>query len=240
MRAHTCPPRFSVINATLTNQGTLCAGGARVTTDRSGFDTRVGQAATVTTTLECTLNLSDLTLRGMPGSLTLTGSSSSPIDQWRERSSGFGNSDDRSGSNRGWLSRRPVLTADRHRSRRAHPGGSSRLVMAAVLAKASREGRGGSTPSSSAVSAQDSRSVFDQVRPLGGVCWTGAAATPGMAAQGGSSPQRIGPSTGRSSVARAPALGAGDRGFESRRPDCHQDTASATPPARYRDVAGPR
>lgn len=74
----------SVVNATLANQGVVCAG-LDITNDREGFDIPVGQQASVTTTVECRVSLADLTLAGVPGSITLTSSASSPLDQWRER-----------------------------------------------------------------------------------------------------------------------------------------------------------
>ncbi|MCA0253358.1 MAG: pilus assembly protein [Actinobacteria bacterium] len=75
----------TVVNATLANQGIACIT-LDITNDLTGFKTRVGEAASVTTTVSCTVSLADLTAAGIPGSVTLTGSASSPLDQFRERS----------------------------------------------------------------------------------------------------------------------------------------------------------
>jgi Flp pilus assembly protein TadG len=53
--------------------------------DTDGFSTEPGQAARVTTTITCTLRLSDLALPGIPGSKTIAASAVSVIDTYRER-----------------------------------------------------------------------------------------------------------------------------------------------------------
>jgi Flp pilus assembly protein TadG len=53
--------------------------------DTDGFSTQPGQAAPVTTTIACTLRLSDLALPGIPGSKTIAASAVSVIDTYRER-----------------------------------------------------------------------------------------------------------------------------------------------------------
>ena len=75
----------SQAEATLANQGLNCIS-VTVTADTSGFNARPGQPASVTATVSCTLNLSDLTAPGLPGSKTITATMSSPIDTYRERS----------------------------------------------------------------------------------------------------------------------------------------------------------
>lgn len=75
----------SVVNDTLANQGVTCLN-LQVTTDRAGFDTPVGREASVEVTVTCQVNLSDLVSgTGVPGSVTLSGTASSPLDQFRER-----------------------------------------------------------------------------------------------------------------------------------------------------------
>lgn len=54
--------------------------------DTSQFTSvRVGQPASVTAYVHCTVPLSDLALPGLPGSATLTDKFSSPLDQYRVR-----------------------------------------------------------------------------------------------------------------------------------------------------------
>ena len=75
----------SVVSTTLANQGITCTE-LVITTDRTGFDIRVGEEATITTTVSCAVSLADLVaIAGVPGSVTLTSSASSPLDQFRER-----------------------------------------------------------------------------------------------------------------------------------------------------------
>lgn len=69
----------------VSNQQIQCVG-LDVDVDADGFHTVVGQDAAVTVTVSCRLDLSDLSVPGVPGSRTLTGQVSSPIDTWRERS----------------------------------------------------------------------------------------------------------------------------------------------------------
>ncbi|MCA0296528.1 MAG: pilus assembly protein [Actinobacteria bacterium] len=56
-----------------------------VDVDTSGFKTEVGLPATVATTVTCRLDLSGLSVIGVPGSMTITADSSSPLDTYRER-----------------------------------------------------------------------------------------------------------------------------------------------------------
>ncbi|MBT0773241.1 pilus assembly protein [Kineosporia sp. J2-2] len=53
--------------------------------DTSGFAAPVGTAATVSATVTCVVNLSDLALPGLPGSRTVTATGDSPLDTYRER-----------------------------------------------------------------------------------------------------------------------------------------------------------
>lgn len=57
-----------------------------VDVDAGGFATAVGQAASVTVTVGCRLDLADLSVPAVPGSMLLRKTMSSPIDTWRERS----------------------------------------------------------------------------------------------------------------------------------------------------------
>jgi Flp pilus assembly protein TadG len=56
-----------------------------VTVDTAGFGIPVGQPATVSATVTCTVSLSDLLVPGLPGSRTLTATFASPLDPFRER-----------------------------------------------------------------------------------------------------------------------------------------------------------
>jgi Flp pilus assembly protein TadG len=51
----------------------------------TAFATPLGQPASVTATVRCTVSLSDLILPGMPGSVPLTFTFSSPLDPYRGR-----------------------------------------------------------------------------------------------------------------------------------------------------------
>jgi Flp pilus assembly protein TadG len=68
----------------LADQGLACMS-INVDVDTRGFSTPPGQAARVSTTVTCTLRLSDLGLPGLPSSKTITGTAVSVIDTYRER-----------------------------------------------------------------------------------------------------------------------------------------------------------
>lgn len=70
--------------SSLANQDIDCLA-VGVDVDTSGFSTQVGLDASVDVTVTCRLDLSDLSIPGVPGNRTLTESMSSPIDTWRER-----------------------------------------------------------------------------------------------------------------------------------------------------------
>ncbi len=70
--------------AALANQNLQCLS-TQTLVDTSGFAHPVGTPATVTATVTCLVNLSDVTVPGLPGSLTITSTMSSPIDTYRER-----------------------------------------------------------------------------------------------------------------------------------------------------------
>ncbi|MFF6794268.1 TadE family protein [Streptomyces filamentosus] len=68
----------------LDGEGVTCRASS-VTVDTSGYSLDLGQEATVTATISCTADLSDIGLPGLPGSKTLTASWSSPLDTYRGR-----------------------------------------------------------------------------------------------------------------------------------------------------------
>lgn len=70
--------------ASLANQHTHCLT-VTVSVDVSAFNTPVGTPGSVTASVRCLLNLSDLSVPGVPGSRLITATVSSPLDTWRER-----------------------------------------------------------------------------------------------------------------------------------------------------------
>ncbi|WNZ06226.1 pilus assembly protein [Streptomyces sp. 11x1] len=68
----------------LDDQGITCAS-TSVSVDAGGLSVPVGQVGTVTATVTCTVNLSDLLLPGVPGARTLTSTATSVVDQYRQR-----------------------------------------------------------------------------------------------------------------------------------------------------------
>jgi len=75
---------ISAATTSLSNQGIHCLD-IDVTIDASQFSRTVGEAATVSVTVQCRLDLSDLSIPGVPGSRLIRATSTSPIDTWRER-----------------------------------------------------------------------------------------------------------------------------------------------------------
>jgi hypothetical protein len=56
-----------------------------VTIGGNGLSTGLGQTGTVTATITCRINTGDLSIPGIPGSMTITKTASSPVDPYRER-----------------------------------------------------------------------------------------------------------------------------------------------------------
>jgi Flp pilus assembly protein TadG len=57
----------------------------RVSVDTSGFAVAVGTPATITASVTCDVDLSDLLVPGLPGSMRLTGSGAAALDTYRAR-----------------------------------------------------------------------------------------------------------------------------------------------------------
>jgi len=76
----------------LSQQGLQCLS-TEVVVDTSGFAVPVGTAASITATVTCVVELSDLAAPGFPGSRTVTATAVSVLDTYRERVSGFGDSE---------------------------------------------------------------------------------------------------------------------------------------------------
>jgi hypothetical protein len=66
-------------------QGIRCRNPVGVQVDTSGFAVPVGQPGTVSVTVICVVELSDIALPGMPGSTTLHSTFVSPLDTYRSR-----------------------------------------------------------------------------------------------------------------------------------------------------------
>ncbi|WP_435224279.1 TadE/TadG family type IV pilus assembly protein [Streptomyces sp. Tue6028] len=68
----------------LTDQGITCAS-TSVHVNTGGLSVPVGHVGTVTVTVTCTVQLSDLLLPGAPGARTLTSTATSVVDLYRQR-----------------------------------------------------------------------------------------------------------------------------------------------------------
>ncbi|MEV1073862.1 TadE family protein [Micromonospora parva] len=75
---------LAAANSTLDAQGVSCTD-LDVTVSTAGFGVPVGQPATVTATVSCTATFSDVALPGMPGTVPLAASFTSPLDTYRSR-----------------------------------------------------------------------------------------------------------------------------------------------------------
>lgn len=86
--ARTQPQANSTAAATATRslaeQGLDCITSS-VSVDTSGFASPAGTPATITAEVTCVLQLSDLSVPGLPGSKTVTATADSPLDTYRER-----------------------------------------------------------------------------------------------------------------------------------------------------------
>ena len=56
-----------------------------ITVNAAAFNASIGDTAQVNVTVTCTVNLSDLSIPGVPGTRTITATASSPVDAYRER-----------------------------------------------------------------------------------------------------------------------------------------------------------
>ena len=74
----------SAASAALDAQGLSCTS-VTVWVSTDGFRVPVGQPATVTATVMCRADFSDMALPGLPGSATLQASFTSPLDLYRTR-----------------------------------------------------------------------------------------------------------------------------------------------------------
>jgi Flp pilus assembly protein TadG len=56
-----------------------------INVNTSGLDTPVGTTGTVSARVNCDVNLSDITLPGLPGTRTMSSTAASPVDAYRQR-----------------------------------------------------------------------------------------------------------------------------------------------------------
>lgn len=70
--------------ASLANQQIHCLS-VDVSVDTSDFSKTVGAPGTVAVTVQCRLDLSDLSVPGVPGTRVIKATLASPLDTWRER-----------------------------------------------------------------------------------------------------------------------------------------------------------
>lgn len=74
----------SAARSTLSSLGVACRN-ISVTVDTGGFRRPVGQPATVSATVSCRADFSDVVMPGLPGSKRLSASFTSPLDTYRSR-----------------------------------------------------------------------------------------------------------------------------------------------------------
>ncbi|MGW4784856.1 TadE family protein [Streptomyces sp. NPDC004230] len=72
------------VTRSLNGDGVTCQT-SNVAIDTTGYTSDVGTAATVTATISCTADLSDIGMPGLPGAKTLNAQWTSPIDTYRAR-----------------------------------------------------------------------------------------------------------------------------------------------------------
>lgn len=71
-------------NFSLNSNGVKCVQRS-VVVDTNGFNQPIGTIGNVTATLNCTVNLADAGLPGLPGTVDITRTASSPVDPYRQR-----------------------------------------------------------------------------------------------------------------------------------------------------------
>ena len=57
----------------------------QITVDTTGFAAPLGTDASISVQVVCTVSLADLAIPGLPGSRTITGQATSPLDRYRSR-----------------------------------------------------------------------------------------------------------------------------------------------------------
>lgn len=74
----------SAASSSLEEQNAHCVA-MNVVVDASAFDAPLGVTGQVTTTVTCRVDLSELSIPGVPGSRTIVATASSPVDAYRQR-----------------------------------------------------------------------------------------------------------------------------------------------------------
>jgi Flp pilus assembly protein TadG len=70
--------------SSLHDQDVRCTS-TNIMVNAAAFNAPIGNTAQVNVTVTCTVNLSDLSIPGVPGTRTITATASSPVDAYRER-----------------------------------------------------------------------------------------------------------------------------------------------------------
>ncbi len=83
-RADAAHAAQSAATATLANQQLRCLT-TQIVVDTTAFTVPVGTPASVTATVTCVVDLADVSVPGLPGSLTISATVSSPLDTYRGR-----------------------------------------------------------------------------------------------------------------------------------------------------------
>lgn len=83
-RADAAHAAEAAATATLANQQLRCLS-TQIVVDTTGFTVAVGTPASVTATVTCVVDLADVSVPGLPGSLTISATVSSPLDTYRGR-----------------------------------------------------------------------------------------------------------------------------------------------------------
>lgn len=84
-KAEASQAAYAAATATLSQQGLHCAR-LTVTPNLAGFDTPLGQPATVSVSVTCVVDFRDLVADGLPGSKTMSATFVSALDSFRTRS----------------------------------------------------------------------------------------------------------------------------------------------------------
>lgn len=71
--------------ATIALTGNVKCASFDVSIGGNGLSTGLGETGTVSATVQCTINTSDLAFPFIPGSMTITKTATSPVDPYRER-----------------------------------------------------------------------------------------------------------------------------------------------------------
>ncbi|GLH99793.1 TadE/TadG family type IV pilus assembly protein [Phytohabitans aurantiacus] len=84
-KAEASQAAYAAASATLSQEGLHCAR-LTVAANLAGFDVQIGQPATVSVSVTCVIDFSDLAADGLPGSKTINYTFVSALDNFRTRS----------------------------------------------------------------------------------------------------------------------------------------------------------